>query len=273
MTSSSIALPFRSAAAAAVVGGLSLIEPRALGPWSRAAYRTGVAGASGLLLADSTRDQDAILSPGLDGALLGAATLGLMDLSEHLDAQIVDAMRRRGISRPRLVLAALGAAGTVAMYALEARRAPQDPGVEPADDDEERELPAPVRELVALLLAAPEEGADLPGAPALRAQLSRARDHGPAEQTGEVWFSVPDTYERAVPRYQTWPVRGVFTQRGHRLQAELQIDDGQLSMFSILPADGVEGDAVDAALEHLAGPEFSLPAPEEIEIVHENAAP
>ena len=276
MTSHSIASPLRSAAAAATIGGLSLIEPRRLGPWSRAAYRLGVAGASGLLAADTASEEDVLLSRGLDGVLVGAATLGLMDLAEHLDARIVDAMSRRGISRPRLALAALGAAGTVAMYALGARRDAPESGAEHEDDVEERELPVPARDLVAVLLGAAGEGADLPGAAALRAQLAQARAHGPSEETGEVWLDVPETAERAVPRYQTWPVRGSFTQQGHRFEAELQIDDGLLSMLTVLPAAGEGKDAgerEDAALEHLTSPGFALPAPSEVEMLRETAAP
>lgn len=273
MTSISIASPLRSAAAAATVGGLNLIEPRRLGPWSRAAYRLGMAGMSGLLVADTTREEDVIVSRGLDSVLVGAATLGLMDLAEHLDGRMVDAMSRRGISRPRLVLAALGAASTVALYALDARRAPEETDAESEEETEERELPASARGLVARLLESAPEGTDLPGASALRVQLPQARAHGPAEETGEVWLSVPETAERAVPRHQTWPVRGVFAQQGHRFQAELQIEDGLLSMLSIFPADGAGDEEEDAALEHLTGPGFSLPEPSEVEIVRETAAP
>lgn len=271
MTSNSTASLLRSAAAAATIGGLSLIEPRRLGPWSRAAYRIGTAGVSGLLVADTTREEEVMLSRGLDGVIIGAATLGLMDLVEHLDARIVDAMGRRGISRPRLVLAALGAAGTVAMYALDTYRASEEHGTEIEEDVEERELPTPVRDLVDLLLAA--EGTDLPGAAALHAQLPEANAHGPSEEAAEVWLSVPETAERAVPRQQTWPVRGVFTQKGHRFQAELQIDDGLLSMLSIVLADDIEEADVDAALEHLSGTDFSLPGSDEIKIVRETATP
>lgn len=286
MTSRSLTAPLRSVAAAAVVGGLSLIEPRHLAPWPRAAYRIGVAGASGLLAADTTPEEEALLSPRLDGVLTGAVTLGLMDLGEHLDGRLVDAMRRRGISRPRLVLAAIGAAGTLAVYALEARRSATlvEVGDWYAPDDQERELPAAARDLVGLLLAAPEAGPALPGAPALRAQLPHARTHGPAEEAREVWLTVPETaetaerLERAVPRHQTWPVRGTFTQQGHRFELELQIDDGQLSMLSVFPAD-VAGDPdldlvlAEAALEHLSGPDFALPSVAEVEIVRETAAP
>ena len=208
----------------------------------------------------------------------GAATLGLMDLGEHLDGALVDLMRRGGISRPRLVFAGIGAAGTLALYALEARRSAGQ--VEGEDsfsqesDEEDRELPAPARDLVALLLAEPEDGEDLPGAPALRAQLLLARTHGPAEEASEVWLTVPETAERAVPRHQTWPVRGTFTQQGHRFQLELQIDNGKLSMLSVFP-DGAEQDPEldEAALEHLWRPDFSLPSAAEVEIMRETAAP
>ena len=279
MTSYSFPAPLRTAAAAAVVGGISLIEPRRLGPWSRAAYRIGVAGVSGLLTADTTTEEEALLSPSLDGVLTGAATLGLMDLGEHLDGALVDLMRRRGISRPRLVLAGIGAAGTLALYALEARRSAAQ--VESEDwfsqesDEEDRELPAPARDLVALLLAEPEDGEGLPGAPTLRAQLPLARTHGPAEEASEVWLTVPETVERAVPRHQTWPVRGTFTQQGHRFQLELQIDDGTLSMLSVFPSDEVQHPELeeDAALEHLSSADFSLPSVAEVEIMRETAAP
>ena len=209
--------------------------------------------------------------------LTGAATLGLMDLGEHLEGALVDLMRRGGISRPRLVFAGIGAAGTLALYALEARRSAGQ--VEGEDsfsqesDEEDRELPAPARDLVALLLAEPEDGEDLPGAPALRAQLLLARTHGPAEEASEVWLTVPETAERAVPRHQTWPVRGTFTQRGYRFQLELQIDDGMLSMLSVFLADEAPEPDGDAALEHLASSDFSLPAVAEVEIVRATAAP
>ena len=89
-----------------------------------------------------------------------------------------------------------------------------------------------------------------------------------------MWLTVPETVERAVPRHQTWPVCGAFTQRGHRFQLELQIDDGKLSMLSVFP-DGAEQDPEldEAALEHLSSPDFSLPSAAEVEIMRETAAP
>lgn len=290
-TSSSSAVPVRAvlrpALAAAVVGGLSLVEPRRQGPWGRAAYRLGTAAASGLLVADTTREEEALLSRGLDGVLVGAGTLGLMDLAEHLDARVVDALGRAGVGRPRWVLAALGAAGTLVVYGLEARSARRrgelgadrwvgaDGWVE--DLGSERGLPDAVRAAVAHLLAPSADGTDLPGAAALRAQLPSARAHGPADEA-EVWLLVPETAQRAVPRHQTWPVRGAFVHEGRRLLIELQIDDGLLSMLSLFPA-GPEleqgGPELDGEHDLLpSGPvEALLPQPAGIEILRETAAP
>ncbi|HEX7351765.1 hypothetical protein [Brachybacterium sp.] len=277
----------RPAVAAAVVGGLSLVEPRRQGPWGRAAYRLGTAAASGLLVADTTREEEALLSRGVDGVLVGAATLGLMDLAEHLDARVIDALGRGGVGRPRWVLAALGAAGTLVVYGLEARSARRRGELEAdggagadswAEDlASQRDLPDAVRAAVAHLLAPSADGTDLPGAAALRAQLPSTRAHGPADEA-EVWLLVPETAQRAVPRHQTWPVRGAFVHEGRRLLIELQIDDGLLSMLSLIPAGpaighgGIEHDGEHDLVS--SGPlEALLPEPAGIEILRETEAP
>lgn len=118
MTMLSAGRLLRLSAAAGAVGALTLVEPRTLGPWRKGAYRVGVAVLSGVLVADTSRDDQALLDPIRDGIVGGGVTLGLMDVLERVDGTMVDGLRRVGITRPRPLLAALGAAGTAAMYLL-----------------------------------------------------------------------------------------------------------------------------------------------------------
>lgn len=252
------------------MGALTLIEPRRLGPWTRAAYRVGTAAVSGLLVADTTTEEGALLDPALDGLLTGGVTLGLMDLSEHLDRRIVDGLLRLGMTRPRLLLAGIGAAGAAALYLVPAAMlAGRDGDPDEIDDDPETaDMPEQVRELIAALLAPPVEGGDHAGAPALRAQLGSARVVEVGYASSDVVIDVEQAERLAVPRNQTWPVTGRFEQGGFRFSLELQIDAGRLGMLSVMVLD--EDERADEALEFLDRPGYELPTPQEIALHHES---
>ncbi|MGP5638212.1 hypothetical protein ACTXPS_02060 [Brachybacterium tyrofermentans] len=270
MTSISSGRLLRLTVAAGAVGALTLIEPRRLGPWTRAAYRVGTAAVSGLLVADTTTEEGALLDPALDGLLTGGVTLGLMDLSEHLDHRIVGGLHRLGVSRPRLLLAGIGAAGAAALYLVPTPTWAERGGeLAPSEDDQATvEMPEQVRALIAALLEPPLDGGDHPGAPALRTQLDSARivevDSGP----GDVTLVVEQTERLAVPRNQTWPVTARFEEDGFRFSLELQVDGGRLGMLSVMVAD--EEERTDEALELLDRPDYELPELQEITLHHES---
>lgn len=260
--------------AAGITGALTLIEPRELGPWQRAAYRLAVAGGCGLLVADLAREDEPIIDPARDGLLAGGMTLALMDLTEHVDGRIVDVLRGAGMERPRPLMAALNALSTVALYAL----TPSDGGwvavADTFEESEPEELPQQVRELVALLLEAPEGGDDLPGAAALREQLVGARTQDPGYPTSDVLLIVEDPQRLAVPHQQTWPVSGSFERDGVTYRLELQIGEGALAMLGVMVDEGVvdegagdvDDEALEAAIDALSSPDFRLPRPAEVTV-------
>lgn len=273
MTMLSAGRLLRLSAAAGAVGALTLVEPRALGPWRRGAYRVGVAVVSGLLVADTSREDQPLLDPVRDGIVSGGVTLGLMEMLERVDGAIVDGLRRVGVTRPRPLLAALGAAGTAAMYLLPSL---EDQGQrwgtidELFGEPETVDLTREARDLIVALLA-PADGADLPGAAALREQLARARSVDPGYLSSDVQIEVEDPERLAVPRNQTWPVTGAFTRGGLRYLLQLQIDQGRLGLLAVAVAD--DEPRTEQALEQLAAPGFVLPSPEELTLHLETDRP
>lgn len=264
----------RGAVAAGAVGALSLVEPRALGPWQRGAYRVTTAVVSGLMAADMAREDEPLLDPVRDGVVIGAITLALMGPSERLDRSITDGMRRLGISRPRLVLGALGVAGTLASYALPPSSSTED-GWQPLEDmfsqSETVDMPGEIRDLILALLDTPAPGQDLPGAAALREQLATARIARSTCDASDIQIVVEDPQRLAVPRTQSWPVAGEFVRDGIRYELALQIDSGTLGMLSVLvPDDEVR---LEEALEASSAPDFELPGPDQLVLRIETEQP
>lgn len=264
--------------AAGVSGALTLIEPRDLGPWQRAAYRTAVSVGSGLLGADLAREDESIMDPARDGLLMGGLTMGLMDLTEHADGKIVDGLRGLGMNRPRLAMAVVNAASAALLYAM----TPDENGWFAASDafeeSEPQDLPLPVRELVAMLLAAPEGGEELPGAATLRQQLTDARTQDLDYPSSDVLLIVEDAERLVVPHQQTWPATGSFERDGITYRLELQIGDGMLNMLSVMVDDetftdeagAVDDEQLEAAIESLSSPDFRWPRPAEVTVQTES---
>lgn len=264
----------RVVAGAGAVGALSLVEPRRLGPLAHGAYRVGVAAATAALVADSSRYDLPVLDPVRDGVVAGGVTLGLMDVLESFDARMVDALRGLGMTRPRLALAALGAAGTAAVIALPHLGDPdrswslhEETFGEPAGVP----LPSEARALIAALLADAPDAPAPPGAEALREQLETARVLDTGGAGADLQLVVEDPRRLAVPRQQQWPVRGEFLRGGIRYELELQIDGGRLGMLSVMVPD--EEPRLEHALSQLASPAFVLPDPDRIALRRESEAP
>lgn len=274
MTTLSAARLLGASAIVGAVGALGLVDPRPLRPLTRAAYRMGTAVVSGLLVADTTSEEDALLGPALDGVLTGGLTLGLMDLSEALDRRIIDSLRGLGMAHPRVLLAGIGAAGAAAMYLLPVFAGRTEHGATPEElfgEPETAELPEGVRVLISALLDAPAGMTDLPGAQALRDQLVSAKRLEVGFGAPDVQLLVEDPELLAVPRNQTWPVTGRFEQAGFRFEVELQIDAGMLGLLSIMVGDGQE--RLEGALAHLESPRFTLPTPAELTLRRESETP
>lgn len=273
MTSFSCRRLLRASVVVGAVGALNLVEPRQLGPWTRTAYRMGTAAVSGLLVAETTTEDRALLGPALDGVLTGGVTLGLMDLSESLDGRINDGLHRLGMNRPRALLAGIGAAGAAALYLFPALAGTAERWTTPEGllgESEPVDMPDDVRALLGALLEAPADGADLPGAQVLRDQLGIARclQLGEGDSSSEVQILVEEPERLAVPRNQTWPVTGRFDQAGQHFELELQIDAGMLGMLSVMVRD--EEERVEEALDHLDDPRFAMPRPDELTLHRES---
>lgn len=195
-------------AAAAAVGGLTLLDPHARRGRERRALAELEAAVSGTFLAAETAsalhtaaiaDGEVAPSPaaralrGLGGLAVGGAVaavaLRATGLNDRVDGAVVRGLQRAGVPAPRVALAA--AASLAMLLANEDARRTRRDAVElavtgPAGLDEDTvdevepeataELPVEVRVLLETLLdPALAEGRDLPGAEALRSQLPHAR--------------------------------------------------------------------------------------------------
>ncbi len=193
-------------AAAAAVGGLTLLDPHARRGRERRVLAELEAAVSGTFLAAETAsalhttaiaDGEVAPSPaaralrGLGGLAVGGAVaavaLRTTGLNDRVDGAVVRGLQRAGVPAPRVALAA--AASLAMLLANEDARRTRRDAVElavtgPAGLDEDTvdeaeataELPVEVRVLLETLLdPALAEGRDLPGAEALRSQLPHAR--------------------------------------------------------------------------------------------------
>lgn len=260
--------------AAGATGALTLIEPRDLGPWQRAAYRLAVSAGSGLMMADVAADDQPLMDPARDGLVAGGMTLGLMDLTEHVDGRIVEALHGVGVHKPRPLMAVLNAGAAALLYAVPPSGGDWAPFDDAFEESEPQDLPVEVRELIAMLLEPSEDGTEIPGAGTLRDQLATARTYDPGYATCDVQLLVEDPERLVVPHQQTWPVTGRFERGGLGHRLELMIGEGRLAMLTVMVEDdeesGVDPDAFEAALEALASPDFRFPRPAEVTVHRES---
>lgn len=212
-------------AAAAAVGGLTLLDPHARRGRERRALAELEAAVSGTFLAAETAnalhtaaiaDGEVAPSPaaralrGLGGLAVGGAVaavaLRTTGLNDRVDGAVVRGLQRVGVPAPRVALAA--AASLAMLLANEDARRTRRDAVElavtgPAGLDEDpvdevepeatAELPVEVRVLLETLLdPALAEGRDLPGAEALRSQLPHARTVASVAEAIREAGEVPD---------------------------------------------------------------------------------
>jgi hypothetical protein len=218
-------------ASSAAMGALTLIDPARLSPGGRLAYRGAMAAlaAAGVAIELNADDDDLFLDPTSRVAItVGAAglILGMAEVSEHWDARMYGYLAQRGVSRPRLLMAAGATAFSLASFALgRLVTRPQPAGR--WDDLVLQPVPAEVRALVLGLL----DATDGYGADQLRAQLETAQVEASAagDFSSVVEFVVPDGAQRAIPHDFTFPVKAHFrTDSGEEVRALLIVQDGKL---------------------------------------------
>lgn len=205
-------------ASSAVIGAVALVDPARLTAGGRLAFRGLTALVTGaLVLVELRRDAAFTGNPaarfGVVAGVVGAS-FGLSELGERADRGLVDALRRRGVRRPRLALAVASAA-----VAAVAFRVGRTVGGEPAADDSGdwpriATVDPAVRTLVDGMLAA----TDGHGSAELRTLWATARleiwSEEDAEREGAFsrWleFATDEDLPRAVPHDATFPVRARF---------------------------------------------------------------
>ncbi|WP_166865438.1 hypothetical protein [Salinibacterium sp. ZJ70] len=234
------------------VAALTLVEPRNLGLGARIAYRTATSALATWTVWASLRDDALPLPPatrtGLALATAGV-TMGLADASEALDARLIDRMRRAGVRRPRVALAAASVVLGAASWWLSRGAASVDHAAVDDDalpEDEPVDVPEHVRNLVAALLHSTPHF----GATELLAQLDEARaivfegPFGPDAFWPGIGFQVPESAPRAVPGNANFPVIGRFRALDDRtFDVYLSIQDGRLSTLSI--SEGADWSTAD----------------------------
>lgn len=225
------------------VGALTLVDPSRCGVGGRFALRAATAAVTGVSVWLSARASDPhkLFTPvrwGVTAAAVGAVLAGA-EVSEAIDARLQQALRRRGVRHPRVVLALAGATLTVALS-----RIPDKPVTEhdiPLDDGESAsvtvDLPEEVRALVLTLLSATEEC----GAPALRRQLTSARA---VQYIGEeenafypgIGFEVPAGLPLAVPGEARFVVIGRYHPfAGRSADVYVSVSEGRLANLTVAP--------------------------------------
>ena len=237
--------PEQAVLTAVVLGAAALINPAKLGPGRRAAYRVGLAAITAIdLFRGIPRETGPVNRVALTAGAAGTV-LGLAELGESIDAKAHGALVRRGVRRPRTVLAL----ATVALSLLsdlpnlrEARREAARDSAANADSEAEAfgELPEGARSLITGML---DFSADR-GSAALRAQLAEAREQlwdGSSGAYSEIDIDLPhpEALPRVVPHSHVFPVIARFDdpESGQPREVRLDIEEGRLSRLRIEEAD------------------------------------
>ncbi|MBP2436044.1 hypothetical protein [Microbacterium amylolyticum] len=239
-------------ATTAVIGGLSLLSPRRLSPTKRLAYRlANGAIAAWMTVAEFRSHGRGVLSRGAAaGAVVGITglTIGLSEASEAIDERIQQRLEKRGVSHPRVWIAAASvvfAAASWALGAISARRGSRETIWMDGDDEilALTHVPHDVRSLTEALLGTTSSY----GAPALRQQLASARvsaDDVAQHDRLSVTFVVSSGTDLAVPHDGVFPHAGQFSDGdGNTMLVRLTVTAGQLDTLFVESADGENVDA------------------------------
>lgn len=243
--------PAHGILSAALVAGLTLIEPRSLSVGRRLAYRGAVAAVTAWTVWAGLRSNDqgtfSSASRAAIAAGAGGAALGFAEAGEALDGRLRDGLVRAGVSRPRLVLAAAGAVLSIGSWWAD-RRSVASADVEATFDDSPEtltEVPEEIRTLTARLL----EATDSFGAPELRAQLAEARliHDGDDGFWSAAQLDVPEHLPRAVPGNATFPVVGRFHALDDRsFDVRIIIENGALASVFVEEGDDWTSERLEA---------------------------
>lgn len=226
------------------VTALTLVEPRQLTTGRRLAHRGAIAGLAAWSMHAGLRpvnedDFDVIGPIGRAAITTGTAgaVMGVAEVSEGLDARLHDAVRRTGVSHPRLWLAAGGGAFAAAAWWLGRRfdggGVNLDEFLPDAPNRTLHEVPDNLRAIISTLLEATDEFA----ARQLRKQLAEASVYhwdGEVPDFDTAQFHVPNHIARVVPGNYRFPVIGQFTAiEDLPFTIEFFIDDGYLDSVNI----------------------------------------
>ncbi|MDO4785164.1 MAG: hypothetical protein Q3997_08805 [Propionibacteriaceae bacterium] len=232
-----------STARALTLAGLTLIDPRGLTGWRRAAYTAAVGAVSGWALWDELgRDVPDYAALGLSQtptrASLAAGAAGvavaLTPLGIAADTKLTSALRRLRVPAPRVWLAAL----TFAASKLADRLPVPDPSFAgEGEDDEQPLLPLDdrIRDIAGKILSVTEDW----GAPQLRAQLASASQVGPAEPF-DVGLAPAGDAPLSAADYYTFPFVGRYDADGTTVEITLHVSSGRLAWIVQEIPEGVE---------------------------------
>lgn len=121
---------------AAVTGLLILPDPARRNPVGRFALRTTVAGLTGAGMWLGTGQDPQARTDVVRRAAFTTGAVGLVygvaELGDHLDAAFQRRLVRRGVRRPRLVMALVGTGVALALSVLERHAEPDDDGADEA---------------------------------------------------------------------------------------------------------------------------------------------
>ena len=231
-------------ASSAALAALSVPDPARLSPGRRAALHCSTALLSAALMLVELRKADPLLDPLAKGGLAAGAAgvmFGLAGPFDALNARIQGMLERRGVRKPRLILAVGSAALALATFLADRAIDAREAGGAAAEDDAGprlAELDPAVRALAEGILAQPRGQAKM----VLRTQLAGARQEVWGEPEGfesMLELAVDPDVPLAVPHDFAYPVRARFTApSGVPLEVILRVSGGRLAAVLVDVAEG-----------------------------------
>lgn len=226
-------------ARAAVLAGLTLLDPVKLSGWRRGLYTAAVAGCAAWVTWDELGVQrPEYLTFGLGepaargGIACGVAGLvtATMPMGIKADAYGMALLRKWRIPAPRLWMAA--AAFAISLWS-ERKQGVED-GSGDAESVETRELDQGIRRIAEKILAATDDW----GAPPLREQLKTAQRGAPFD-TPDAWLVVAEDVPVTAAGYYTFPYMGRYSVGGVDVDITVLLSEGRLVGIG---RDGVNGE-------------------------------
>lgn len=231
----------------ALTAASALVNPRKLRPGTKALFRLSQGAIAAWITWTSIAPglRRTPIYPAIPAAAAiaaGGVTLGLMDPSEKIDGKIHDALLRRGLKKPRIVMAA--ASGALSALASASNLiGTDDLDYEKIFDynqnalfeaEQQQEVPQQLRELLNAILKA-QDGF---GAPTIRHQLAEAKCTIFAPDPDWAWpfisFEIPDAAAAVIPQSQTFPVLARLRYNDtFQFDLRLIIENGKLTTVAL----------------------------------------